>query len=387
MTTGPTYFDSANPVHVTQWEKDLFVDTFKRTVNFNPKFGLVSEKPTAMIQRKKELFREGGTTGRFTIVRQLRQKPTGGTQTLRGREEGLRTSTFDIKIDTVRHGVSIEGRVTQQRVLWDVAKKARMELGQYFPVIMEAGASMHLAGFDIDANADGTRPHEWYLDGTDSALTFHNTVNAPDTKHIRRGGGYATDELVGADPTAYLDLPDVDEMVALAKTLPLPIRPVEIYGGEYYVLQVHPHVVNHWRNGGSEWFRLMLASVQGGMINGNPIFRGTLGAVNGVLYIENPYMPPGIHSTLDTVVTNTRRCVLCGAQSLLFGIGRDFDHENTFLFQKEGWDYNKGKGIAAETMMGIGVPRFSVSEVNETHDYGRIVFTSYAKELQTYTAS
>lgn len=374
---GPTYFELSDPETILKWERDLYVEVAKRTPFLNPKMGLIGDDATALCQRKKKVFETGGTQATITVRRQLRQLPTYGNQVLRDREEGLRTATFPFYINQVRHATAINGRITRQRVNWDVWKESLTALGDYFKVVMESAAMMHLAGITVDIRTAG----EWYHHGAHLGATFSNVPRAPDTKHIIRVHDHATDDLVGADTSAILDTDTCSRLVAVAKTLPIPIRPAMIHGQELYVLFVHPWQVAHLKDN-SKWLARMRDTIKGGAINGNPLFTGALGIDDGVLMVENQYIPAGVDGS-SVRVSNARRAVFCGAQSLVLGLAKEFEDENTFQNDQESWDYANNKGVAATILAGIACPAFSVAEQGTTEDYARIVVTSYAKELVT----
>jgi N4-gp56 family major capsid protein len=374
---GPTYFDLTDPEVVQKWEVELFIEVAKRTALMNKNLGLIGEDETSVVQRKKKVFESGGTQATITLSRQLKQKPTFGNQTLRNNEEGLATSTFKWQINQIRHAVAVNGRVTQKRVTWDVWKQSLRLLGEYWPQVMEAGAMLHLAGVPYDVSTTA----EWYHDGTDLGLTFSNVPRAADTKHIYRVHEAASDDLTALDTSAILDLDTGSRLVAMAKMLPVPIRPAMIHGQELYVLFVHPYQVAHLKDN-SRWLARMRDTIKGGSINGNPLFSGALGIDDGVLWVESPYVPPGIDGS-NLRVANARRAIFCGAQALVIGLAKEYDDESTFTNEVESWDYANNKGVAATILAGFAAPYYPLTDQGTTEDYGKIVVTSYAKELIT----
>lgn len=374
---GPTFYDLNDPETRQNWEKELFVEVAKRTGFLNKRLGMIGDAETSLCQRKKEVFREGGTQATVTLVRQLRQLPTFGNQEMRDREEGLVTATFKFEINQIRHAVAVNGRITQRRVTWDIWKRSLRVLGEYWPTVMEAGAMLHLAGITKNISTAG----EWYHRGDHLGVTFSNAPNAPDAKHIYRVHDHASDDLVNSDTAAILDIDTSSRLVAMAKTLPIPIRPAMVHGQELYVLFVHPYQVAHLKDN-SKWLSRMRDTIKGGAINGNPLVTGALGIDDGVLWVESSYVPPGI-SAADVRQANTRRAIFCGAQSLVLGLAKEYDDENTFTNEVESWDYANNKGVAATILAGMECPRFEVKEQGTNEDYARIVVTSYAKELVT----
>jgi N4-gp56 family major capsid protein len=377
---GPTYFNVTDPQVRQNWERELHYEVIRRTALFNPEYGLVGDKPTFLCQRKKEVFKQGGTRATLTLMRQLRGSPTRGNATLREHEEGLDTGTFQWDINKLRHAVMTDGEIVDQRVTWDTLEEAKIKLGEWWSVILEAGAMMHLAGYTVNAN----RTYEWWLDGTDLGKTLNNAPRAPDTFHIFRPLDLTDDATVGTTPTAVIDLRTIDKCIALAKTLPLPIKPI-MYKDKIplYVMFLHTYHVQYLRENFSSWFSVMQSALRGGAFEDNPIFTGALGVYSNTLFIESPFMPPGVSS--GAAVANTRRAVFCGAQALVLGLGKRYADENQFRWLDEKWDYGDKFGCAAGLLAGLAAPYYTLSEDSTAHDFGKIVVTGYANDIVSST--
>lgn len=374
-----TYFDATDPEVRSNWEKRLMASVVKRTALLNPAYGLIGDDDTSMIQRRKKVFEEGGTSARITLLRTLRQLPAMGGETLRDQEEGLATSTFDWTINMLRHAVKVTNyQVTKQRVTWDVMQRSIDALGTYWPQLIEAGMAMHLAGFTVN----GATQAEWYHRGDLLKATLCNAPRLPDANHVFRpkDNSLADDTAVSLDPTAIIDLDTASLLKVYAKNLPIPMRPCTTPWGDLYVFLVHSYAVRHLKDN-SRWASLMNKTVQGGAIDGNPLFTGALGIFDEVLWVESNYLPPGF--TGSTVYRNVRRNVFCGAQALGMGFAKQQSDENTFKNETESWDYANNKGVAASTFMGAKAPFFTIEEQGTTEDYGKIVVPSYCRELVT----
>lgn len=374
-----TYFDATDPEVRSNWEKRLMLTVVKRTSLLNPTYGLIGDDDTSLIQRKKEAFREGGTSARTTLLRTLRQLPAMGGETLRDQEEGLNTATFDWTINYLRHAVKVANfQVTKQRVSWDVMQRSIDALGTYWPQVLEAAMMMHLSGFTVN----GATATEWYHRGDLLKATLCNAPRLPDVNHIFRpkDNSAADDSVINADPTAVIDLDTASLLKVWAQQLPIPIRPASTPWGDLYVFLLHPYAVRHLKQN-SQWAALMNKTLQGGAIDGNPLFTGALGIYDEVLWVQSNYIPPGFNGS--TVYRNVRRNVFCGAQALCMGFAKMQSDENTFTNESESWDYANNKGVAASTFMGAKSPFFAIDEQGTTEDYGKIVVPSYAKELVT----
>lgn len=378
------YFDLTDPETVQKWERELLVQIAMRTPLFSKRYGFIGDGPTALCQKKKKVWESedgggGGTQATVTLKRELRGKPTFGNTPLRDREETFDTATFKWQINQVRHAAKVTGRVTQKRVTWNIWQESKDSLGTWFAKITEAAAMMHLGGITVNLATQ----QEWYHDGSDLGSTLSNVPRVPDTKHILRiNNNTDTDDTgVGNDPAAIIDLDVISTLKAMAKNMPIPIRPAMINGRELYVLFAHSYSLRHMKSN-SAWVEMMRAAMQGGKVEDHPWWTGALGIYDDVLLVENNYVAPGISAT-STRVANARRNIFCGAQALVFGVSKEFDNDSLFKNDEESWDYGNNRGIAATSFLGLACPYFSVKEQGTTEDYARIVVTSYAQELVT----
>lgn len=378
MPAAPTYYSLSDNETRQGWERELHYEVISRVGFLNPEYGLIGDKPSSVCQRKKEQFKRGGTRTRITLLRQLRGLPTTGNTTMREKEEGLDTETFDFDINKSRHAVLTDGEIVDQRVTWDTLEEAKVKMGEWWAIVLEAGIMCHLTGFTINAG----RTYEWWLRGDHLGMTGHNVPTAPDALHLIRPNALTTDEAVGLDPTATLDVRQIDRCIALAKTLPLPIRPMMYKGNSpMYAMLLHTYHVNHLRDNFSDWFVIMQNALKGGAFDDNPLFTGALGYYNGTLFIESRYLPPGIHSTAGTAVGNTRRAVFVGAQAMVLGLGKRYASENQFKTVGENFDYADKYGVETHLIYGLAAPKYTLSEDGASHDFAKIVVTAYAEDL------
>jgi N4-gp56 family major capsid protein len=374
------HFDLNDPETVQRWEKELHVQVALRTPLMSKRFGFIGDSNTSLVQKKTKLWENGGTQATTTLTRKLQQDPSFGDEELRGKEKAPNTATFKYQINQVRGATAIHGRVTQRRVNWDVWTNSKEALGTWVAELSESAAMLHLAGVKYDVSTAA----EWYHKGNRLGNTFSNEPRTPDTAHIVRiGHSSDTDDTnVGNDVAAILDVDTISELKARAKSLPIPIRPAMVHGQELYVLFAHSYALRHMKSN-SQWMAVMTAAMQGGKVDGHPFWTGALGIWDGVLIVENNYIPPGLSST-NTRVANARRNVFCGAQSLVLGVAKEFDKQNLFQNDVESWDYANNKGLAVTSFLGLAAPSYTIVEQDSAvHDYAKIVCTSYAQELFT----
>lgn len=382
-----TEYDLTDPEVAEAWERDLMLNVVKRTTLLNPEFRLIGNKKSNMIQRRLKTFdpyEDGGgkgTKAHITLTRNYRQTPKIGNETARGSEEGIDSDVCDYVINILRHAGRLNGvRLTQARVPWPVWEEMMREEAVYWPQIIEAGLCMHLSGVPIDVSTQ----NEWYHKGDNLAHTLCNAPHAPDADHIYRPNSLTTDAQVAADSTATLDVSTGSKMKQKAGMLPIPIRQCDTPWGDNHVFLCHPWALAYLRNTYSAWWQIMVANLQGGGGGENPIFTGAKGVIDGVVYVECPYVPVGYTGT--TPARNCRRCVFCGAQSVILGFAKESADENSFIAETDKWDYAHNKGLCNAIFLGAIAPFFTITEQNNaTHDYGKIVVPVYAEE--TYTSA
>lgn len=377
-------FDIGDPEVVDQWDRRIWKQYIYRTVLFNPRHKLITndgDGPKGLVCRKKEVWRQGGTRATITLTKRLKGSPTSGNQVMWDREEGLDTTTFRWEIQKIRHAVRVDGEIVENRVTWNVIDASSEALGEWFAERQEAAGMMHLTGFNLDGGRPNTEP--WLL-GDDLGATWGNAPSPPDSDHFET----ANDK----DPKDFTstDINDVDllsTVCAKAAVLPQPIKPIRIMGDDYWIWLVHPATVRHWKDAGTRWWEVAKAAIQGGVVNGNPIVRGTVGVYENVAIMVSPYLPPAVNTLTawragtGTPVANTRLGVFCGQGALLYGAAKRYKDENTFRRVQRDRDYGDKVGVEAHTLGGLASPEFEFN--GTTQKYATIVTAGYAKDLIT----
>jgi len=382
----PGFISSTDARAKLQYEKELFVGVSRAAGLLNPALGLVGDGPQNAIQRKTKLFEQGGTRARVYLQRPFRGRLRYGNAPEHGNEEGQRTVPYDFEINEVRKSAGVQGwRIQRQRVPYEVWGESRFLLSQFFGSIFNAAYQMHLCGITTDVSTTT----EWWFHGEDLGNTLCNAPRASDVYHTFRPGGYTTDEAVGADPTAYFDVPFINALRARAGNMANPIRPFNWRGKDVWGLTLHPDQVAYLRTYNTEWLELAKRTMTGDTEGSGPIADGFLGIYNRVLLIEDGYAPPGVNSSTGARVVDASGNTLCrrnsffGAQALTVGYAKMISEDNQFVFDEQSWDYDHNKGVCATTFMGIAAPGFILDEVDTTlvQDHGKITCTFYAAPL------
>lgn len=365
------YYDANSAETVKLWSKRLWSEHRVADSVFNPKLGLTGDDPdTNAFVLIDNMQKTEGDEVTIPIVLELDGATTRGTigdEILEGKEAEITTSTMKMKIDEARIGVRTRGRMNNQRVTFDTFEVSKKKLSNLWKQRRAVCAINHLCGNTTQ---------------TDLAYTGLNTVQAADSQHIYRvnqGLGASDDQTVKADTTAKFDVNVIDELVTIAEQVTVPIAPFMLGGNPYYGMFVHPNQIRDLRNKSSQHYAAMLAALQGGRIDGNPLFTRAIGMWRNVLLFSEPYLTQGIHSSTGAYQSDTRRAVFFGAGALAIAYGRhDSGSKEHFRWYSGSWDHGAKYYASASMIWGVKAPRYTIA--GTARDYGKIVVTTYAKE-------
>jgi N4-gp56 family major capsid protein len=346
-------YGTNDPLAVKLWSKKLAVEVLKQTWA-SRFFGTDS---SALIQIKDETQKSAGDKITYGLRMQLSGLGVIGDGTLEGNEEALTTYSDAIVINQLRHAVRSAGRMSQQRVPFDIRQEALSGLRDWWTGRLDLGFMNQICGYTPETNLQNS--------GLQSPLTV-------DVNHYTNVAAGTADEALTSTNTFTLSV--IDRAVERAKILSPAIRPVNVKGKEYYVAFLHPFQVTDLRinTNTGQWLDIQKAAMTGGEIDDNPIFDGSLGVYNGVILHSDFRVAPGVVSTASlTSVPNVRRAVLCGAQSCMLAFGRD-DGPERFTWVEELFDYENELGVSAGLIYGMKKTQFNGA------DFGTVVMSSWA---------
>jgi N4-gp56 family major capsid protein len=343
---------------VKLWAKKLFAESLKQTV-YSELMGTGSD---SVIQIRNEMNKSEGDRVRIGLRMQLTGDGVAGDGTLEGNEEALATYYDDVFIDQLRHAVRSAGKMSEQRVPFSVRNEARMGLQDWWADRLDTWFFNQVCGNTAI---------------TDTRYCGMQATVAPtaSTNWIYTSADHTTDATL--DNTDKFDsLSYIDTAVVLAKTNTPAIRPAKIRGQQLYVLFMHPLQVRDLRqaSSGQTWMDIQRALVEGGFKSekDSPIYKGgqMVGIYNGCLILESTRVPYGVSAT-STPDTDTRRAVLCGAQSAAFAYGQK-QGATEMSWVEELFDYENQLGVSAGMIAGLTKLTFN------SKDFGTVVLSSYA---------
>lgn len=324
-------------------------------------------------------------------------KPTVGDQKLAGRLSSLSSSSQEISITQIRHGVDVGGRMSQQRTKHSLRGIAKANLGGYFGRLFDQSAMVHCAG------ARGTQSDgEWIVPTASDADFSTIMVNSvlPPTRNRRFFAGDAT-SVNNLDTADVLTLDDIDRIRMTLNELPFTIQPVKLEGdvaaedSPLYVLYVTERV---WFNiqrstTGQNWRTFVTGAAERSKGFNHPLFLGETGMWAGILLKK---MKRAIRfAASDTVVeydssnvaqnvtaaVGFDRCFLLGGQAMAIAYGNTQGGGSSdgyhFSWHEEWTDHNNSLEVSGATMAGLSKIRFTGTDGQPT-DNGVATIDCYA---------
>jgi len=372
----------------------LFAQTIQSTACY--KLAMIApsrESPDNIVQIMDETMRTEGDTVKYDLIAKLQAPGVIGDNTLAGQEESLKTYQDQLVINQLRNAVLPYGAMSQQRVPFSMRDQAKMRLADWWAERLDVSLLNQLTGNTTGTFVQAT-PYSTKYTGMNSPLL-------PDVDHVMFANGrscevngnssYANNGST-ANPLQTGDVFTVDlidNIVAIAHTLAMPIKPIRLKGMEVFgVMFLHPLQIKSLRKNFSQgqWGDIQLAALKGGQISGNPIFTGAIGMYNNVVIHEDnrvPYSDPSVeltatgeirYNSLSATVgtaTNVARGVFCGAQSACLAFGRAYGIDMKMRWFEELLDGGNQLRITAGMILGMKKTRFNSA------DYATITVSSY----------
>lgn len=358
-----TAFGVNHPLAVKLWARRLFREALKAT--YISKF--MGTDTNSLVQIREEPSKGPGDRVTLGLRMQLVGGGVIGDGTLEGNEEALTTYTDNLLIDQLRHAVRSGGRMSQQRVPFDIREEARVGLTDWWADRIDTAFFNHVCGM---------------AGATDLRYTGGNTVvdaTATSNKTYPQVSAAIPTTDASLSTSDIFSVALIDAAVTKAKTATPLIRPVSTELGDYYVCFLHPFQVRDMRAAtaaAGSWTDLQKAAMTGGVVERNPIFTGALGIYNGVILHESSRVTMGFNATTSVTTSGagglgTRRAVLCGAQAAAIAFGQD-NSDQQMTWVEDYFDYGNQLGVSAGMIFGLKKVQFNAV------DFGTIVIPTTA---------
>jgi N4-gp56 family major capsid protein len=345
--------DLNDPADIKRWSMDLIRETIPKTLAMK----WASTSGTTPLHVKTDLSQGKGSTIDFFLRVKGSQAGVKGDEELEGKEEGATFHKDSVTINQLRMGYKSGGRMTEQRVPWNVVDELKDLASDGWSERFDTMFFNLACGYTVETD--------------DRYSGLHSTPTAPTANNIFRPGSASNDQsITKAD---IFDLELLDKAVNRAKIASPQIRPVKHEGGEYYICVLHPNTVRQLRTSNTKWYGEMRDALKGGSIANNPVFTGALGASNGCVFYESNYVTSGVDESDTSEEADVKRNVLLGAQSICMAFGKGYG-PGQWDMVVETKDYKNQTGLAVGAIFGMKKTVFN------SVDYGTIVLPSYAPD-------
>jgi N4-gp56 family major capsid protein len=366
-----TNFGVNHPLAVKLWSKRLYNEAYRQT--FIGKF--IGKEEDSLIQEKTDLRKQAGDQITCGLNLQLDGDGVEGDATLEGNEEALQFFDDKLLINQLRHATRSKGKMSEQRVPYNVREIGKGKLGNWWARRMDTAFFNHICG---------------NTSVTDTRYTGHNATIAPSTNRHIWQGGVSNDQSITSSHVFTLDLVTIARQRAETAstedgTGPL-IRPLRINGEDMYVMFLHDYQEHSLRTNTStgQWLDIQKAALQGGDIKKNPIFTNALGVYNGVVLHKASRVTTGVNSSSGAAVSTVRRAVLCGAQAATIAFGSE-NGATRYSWYEQLFDYGNQLGVSAGCIWGLKKNKFIPADDSSTNaeDFGTVVVSTYGAAATT----
>jgi N4-gp56 family major capsid protein len=362
-----TTYTTNSPETRKAWSRKLFSEARKQS--YVERF--IGSGEHSLIQELTDLKKEKGDRITVNLVMQMTGAGVQGDNSLEGNEEALTTYTDNIFIDQLRHAARSRGKMSDQRVAFDVRERNKMMLADWFATRKDLSFFTQICGYTAPTLTLAESPTL----SIDTRYTGLQVPLAPDASHYITAAGSGNDENITSSHKFSLSI--IDQAVEKAKTLSPMIRPISYGGEKKYVMFLHPYNVYDLRTVTSTstitWFDIQKAALANAKTppNQSDIYTGALGEYNGVILHESNHVCNGVNSSTSAEITTVKRAVLCGAQAAAIAYGGEQDTGTRMGWYEEEFDYGNQLGVSAAAIMGLKKLRYN------SKDFGTIVVSTY----------
>lgn len=339
-----TEFPLNHPLAVQLFSKSLAVEAGKR--QYFSKFMGTGE--SALIVVKTELQKQAGEKITVGLRVKLREDGVEGDNLIEGTsaEEALTFFSDSLFIDQKRKGTKSKGKMSEQRVPYNLRKEGRDALATWWSEYYDEQFMMYLAGAR-GINADFISPLSF-------AGRANNPLQAPDAEHIVYGG--AATGKAGLKAGDVMSLALVEKLAARAETLDPMMQPVSVDGERKHILLMHTFQAFSLRTSVSQNDWLDIQKSAGARGEGNLLYKNALGEYADVILHKhrnvirfNDYGASGDVSAA--------RALFLGAQAGLAAWG-GASGQGRYTWNEEKDDRGNALAITAGAIFGVKKARY-----------------------------
>lgn len=360
-----TEFAYGNSLAVQRWATSLAREAEK--LSYFRKFMGVG--PGNIVQVLQDLNKKAGDKITFGLRMKMTSDGVEDDNIIEGTsaETALTFYSDYLFVNQRRKGTKSKGRMTEQRVTYDLRKEGRDALAIWWAEDYDEQIMMYLAGNR----------------GVTSASDFHtaigytgranNSFASPDSSHVLYAGNASS--LATIDSQDKMDMEMVERVVAKLETSDPMIQPAARIGGETkFVLLMHTWCAYDVRRSISQGDWLEIHKATDGP--NSPIYKNALGEYAGVVLHKNRNVirfnsSQGDSNTASGVTA--ARNLLLGAQAAVIAWGGN-GGPGRYTWNEETDDRGNALVITAGTIYGVKKTRFNSA------DFGVIAVDAYCDD-------
>lgn len=354
-----TEFAYNDALAVQAWSTSLAVEAEKK--QYFRKF--MGKSPDNMIVAKTELKKGDGEKITVGLRMKLDGDGVEGDNEIEGTsaEEALDFYNDSLVIDQRRKGTKSKGKMSEQRVLYNMRTEGRNALSTWWAEDYDEQIMMYLAG----ARGVDTSFHV-ALGYTGRA---QNSFRTPDSDHVIYGGN-ATG-LSDIDSADKMKLTIVERLVSKVETLDPMIQPFRINGEKKYVLLMHTWNAYDLRTSISQGDWLEIHKATDGMKS--PIYQNALGEFAGMILHKHRNVIRVDSTTGCASGVTASRSLCLGAQSGMIAWG-GASAMGRYSWNEETDDRGNALVITAGAIYGVQKCRYN------SKDFGTIAVDCYCAD-------
>ena len=286
---------------------------------------------------------------------------------LTGKEEGLSFFNDSLFIDQLRKSTKSKGKMSEQRVPYNMRKEGRDALSTWWAETMDENFFCYLSGArGIDTS---------FKVATDWTGRANNLLVPPDAAHQKYAGDAVSKETLDASDT--IDLEDIERMVAFAETVDPMLQTINVNGAAKFVLLMHTFQAFQLRTSTTtnDWLDIHKATDRG---KDALMYKNALGEYADVIlhkhrnvirfddYGEDP--PANLPAA---------RALFMGAQAGLIAYGQNSGPQR-YSWNEDKDDRGNALAITAGTIFGVKKTRYMDFEGSEYKgDFGVVALDTY----------
>lgn len=367
---GATEFALNDSLAVARWSTSLAVEA--EVKQYFAKF--MGTGDDSLIKVKTELSKAAGDKITVGLRMKLAGDGTEGDNIIEGTsaEEALQFYNDAVYIDQRRKGTKSKGKMSEQRVPYDLRKEGRDALATWFAEDFDQQIMMYLAG----ARGIDTGFHV----ATTWTGRANNTLQAPDSSHIVFGGDATgstatingiTSQYYSADMDSadIVDLPLIERLVSLAETTDPMMQPFMINGEQKFVFLMHTWQAYDLRKATStnDWVDIH-KNTDG---KDSPIYGNSLGEYAGVILHKHRNVIR-FDTTVGSWSTYAARALFLGAQAGMIAWGGG-SSSGRYSWNEDKDDRGNALAITAGTIYGVKKSVFN------SKNFGVVAVDAYCK--------